>query len=138
VLVGSLLSALVTTADAASPLPFKVIVHPGVTGKSVKRQVLGDIFLRRVGTWGDGSPVSPVDLLSDSPTRRAFIKEVLGLSAFEVQQYWVAQMSRGRVPPPTRKSEDEVIAFVAANRGAIGYVAGATPVPDTVKVLAVE
>jgi len=47
-------------------------------------------------------------------------------------------MSRGRIPPPAKKSEEELMAFVAQNPGAIGYVSGATAVPDTVRVLQID
>lgn len=55
-----------------------------------------------------------------------------------MQQYWVAQMSKGKIPPPVVKSDDEVIAFVASNPGAVGDVSETATTPDTVKVLAIE
>ena len=84
-----------------------------------------------------GRPISPVELLSTATAPRLHPGGA-GLSALAVLQYWVAQMSRGRIPPPAKKSEEELMAFVAQNPGAIGYVSGATAVPDTVRVLQID
>ncbi len=135
---GLLLSCLPPPASAASVTPVKVIVNPSVSGKNVKKLVVGEIFLGRVARWNDGGPITPVDLSLTSPVRLGFIRGVLGLSALDVHQYWVRELSRGRVPPSVKKSEDDVIAFVASTPGAIGYVAETTPTPDTVKVLTVD
>lgn len=129
---------VVCASDAAPKLPFKVIVHSGVSGKSVTKELLKEVFLRRTLRWGDGTPIAPVDLLSSSAARSAFNREVLALSALDVQRYWVLQMSQGRVPPPAKKTEDEVIAFVASTPGAIGYVSDTTPTPETVRELQVH
>ncbi len=137
-LAALLLLCSAVAAAAASRLPFKVIVHPGVTGKSVTKALLKEIFLRTTVKWGDETPIAPVDLLSSSPARQAFNQEVLALSALDVQRYWVLQMSKGRVPPPAKKTEEEVIAFVASTPGAIGYLSDTTPTPHTVKALQVE
>lgn len=125
-------------ASAATDLPFKVIVNASVQGKRIPRETLKDIFLRKTIRWGDGTSSQPVDLGLTSPVRLEFIKSVLGYSALAVQQYWVSQITKGSLPPPVKKSEEEVIAFVASKPGAIGYVSAATPTPDTIKVLEIE
>jgi len=126
-------------AEAAAPaVAVKLIVNPSVSGKSIKKSTVGEVFLRRVEKWGDGTPIKPVDQISNSPARVAFNRGVLGVSALDVQQYWVGQISRGRTPPPVMKSEEQVIAFVTANAGAIGYVSAAASIPDTVRVLEIE
>jgi len=128
----------ITLAEAVSQGTIKVIANPNVPGKSIQKQTLGHIFLRRVDKWGNGAPIKPVDQLSSSPIRTAFNRSVLGFSPLEVQQYWVAQMSKGKIPPPVVKSDDDVIAFVASNPGAIGYVSETATTPDAVKVLEIE
>jgi ABC-type phosphate transport system substrate-binding protein len=131
--------ALLLLARALTPAPvratsFKVIIHPTVPGNTIKKQVLADVFLMKVQKWGDGSPIKAVDLSLTSPVRLAFASSVLGFSAFQLNQYWRQEVAKGRVPPPVKQSEDEVIAFVAATPGAIGYVADATSIPGTVKI----
>jgi ABC-type phosphate transport system substrate-binding protein len=115
-----------------------VIVHAGVAGKSAPKRLLADIFLRRAVRWGDGAAIRPVDLSLTTPVRKGFTRIILGLSSLELQQHWRSAISRGITPPPVKPSEEEVIAFVASNPGAIGYVADSTPTPETVKVLSVE
>lgn len=137
-LVGVLLSCPAPPASAAPVTPFKIVVSPGVPGKSIKKQILAQIFLRTAIKWGDGTPIKPVDLSLTSPLRSGFSRVVLGFTALDVQHYWSREISRGNIPPPVKQSDDEVIAFVAANPGAIGYVAEATPTPETVKLLELE
>jgi hypothetical protein len=67
-----------------------------------------------------------------------FGNEVLGMTTLEMSQYWRRQMARGKVPPSIEESDDEVLAFVAANPGAIAYVAADTPTPSTVKVIQID
>jgi ABC-type phosphate transport system substrate-binding protein len=124
-------------APAAEPA-FKVIVNASVQGTRIQRETLKDIFLRKTVRWGDGSPTQPVDLGLTSPVRLAFIDHVLGLTAVAVQQYWVSQITKGVQPPPVKKTEQEVVAFVAAQPGAIGYVSAAAPTPESVRVLEIE
>jgi ABC-type phosphate transport system substrate-binding protein len=124
-------------ADAAATT-IKVIAHPGVPGKTIPKSLLADIFLRRSVKWSDGNAIQPVDQVSSAPARVAFTRSVLGLSALDVQQYWVSQISKGKTPPPVKKTEEEVIAFVADTAGGIGYVAEGTTVPSTVRVLSID
>jgi len=126
-------------ADATTTATtIKVIAHPGVPGKSIPKSMLADIFLRRSLKWSDGNSIQPVDQMSSAPARVAFTRVVLGFSALDVQQYWVSQIAKGKVPPPVKKTEEEVIAFVADTAGAIGYIAEGTAVPTTVRVLPIE
>jgi ABC-type phosphate transport system substrate-binding protein len=41
------------------------------------------------------------------------------------------------MPPPVKTSDEEIVAFVASTPGAIGYVSSGTPLPDTVREIAV-
>ena len=66
--------------------------------------------------------------MKSSATRAAFSKAILGRPVSAVETYWQQQIFSGKeVPPTTKANDDEVIAFVKANAGAIGYVsAGAS------------
>jgi ABC-type phosphate transport system substrate-binding protein len=126
-------------ARAAEGTPaYKVIVHPSVTGRSVPRAVLAQVYLGSVTRWGDGQTIAPVDLSSTSPVRKAFSEEVLGLSVDGVRVHWLRRISAGQRPPLSKASDDEVIAFVAAQKGAVGYVSAAAPLPATVQPLAIQ
>jgi hypothetical protein len=45
-------------------------------------------------------------------------------------------MAKRRVlPPPSKASDEEVLAFVASRKGAIGYVSAGVEIPPDVKVI---
>src|SRR5262245_14851240 len=135
--VGLLAAALAARAQGQTA-GVKIIVNPTVAGKSLKKSLLADIFLKRAERWGGGALIRPVDQISSSPARQAFNERMLGFSTLDVQQYWAVQITRGKAPPPVMKTEEQVIAFVAGNAGAIGYLAPGTPIPETVRVVEVE
>jgi ABC-type phosphate transport system substrate-binding protein len=117
---------------------FVVIVHPSVTGSSIRRADLGGLFLKKVSRWGSGGGLAvPVDQSGTSPVRSAFSEGVLRQPVAQVVQYWQKQMfSAARLaPPPVKASDAEVIEFVAKNPGSVGYVASGTPLPPDVKTL---
>jgi ABC-type phosphate transport system substrate-binding protein len=132
-----LFSALVVLpASAARPDGFQVVVHPTVEGTEISRSVLADIYKKDIIRWGDQVRIQPVDQSSETSVRQAFLRDVLGQSFGEVQGFWRQRMATDRqVPPPTRASDEEVLAFVASKKGAIGYVSAAVEVLDDVKVL---
>jgi hypothetical protein len=78
----------------------------------------------------------PVDQSAATPLRRAFCASVMGLSIGELQMYWQRRVAADRVfPPPTKASDQEVLEYVAAHAGAIGYVGSGVEIPDGVKVI---
>lgn len=125
-------------AEQARPT-WVVIVHPknGVT--TLERKFVEDAFLKKLASWPGGDSIRPADLASDSATRRAFSTDVLRKSVEEVRRYWQQRIFSGReVPPPEFPNDDEVIKFVAAHEGGIGYVSGGANVGSSVKVVTVR
>lgn len=133
-----LVALLQGPAPADGPASFQVICHPSVPGTKVSRQVLSDVFLKRTGRWGDGTPIALVERSVTSPLRADFSRRILNLSVAEVQIYWSKAMRDGVRPPTAKGSDEEVIAFVAGKPGAIGYVAAGIALPADVKVLEVQ
>ena len=133
----ALASSLAIVPSAAAE-PFTVIVNARVQGRSITKETLAQIFLGRIARWGDGRPITAVDLSATSAVRASFSQAVLGLTVVNVRGYWLREISAGRWPPKTRSSDDEVIAFVAASPGGIGYVSGAAALPSTVKAVVVQ
>ncbi len=125
---------------AAAADSFVVIVHPSVTGASIRRADLGAVFLKKASRWtGGGGLAQPVDQSGTSPVRIAFSEGVLRQPVAQVVQYWQKQMfSSARLsPPPVKGTDAEVIAFVAKNAGAVGYVAAGTALPPEVRTITV-
>jgi ABC-type phosphate transport system substrate-binding protein len=138
------LAVLVVAVLAASAAPvasaearFRVIVHPQVKGSQIPRAALSSLFLTRGARWGDGSWAKPVDQSLRSSLRVSFSNDVLQQDVMEIQVYWQREIAKGHVPPPVRSSDEEIVAYVASTPGAIGYVSPTTPLPDTVREVAV-
>ena len=90
---------------------------------AISRSELARIFQKKVGRLPCGEEAAPVDLRRLAGVRDAFSKAVHGRSASRIELYWQRQVLSGRGTPPTRKRTDaEVVAWVKAHAGAIGYV----------------
>ena len=71
-----------------------------------------------------------------SEVRKEFTNAVLGQSLMGVKNHWQQQIFAGRAaPPPVKETEAEVVAFVAATPGAIGYVSTSASLSSGVKVI---
>ncbi len=133
-LVGLASRALATEAEAG----FQVIVHPSVAGKTITKAALADIFMGKAHRWADGRDVLPVDLSATSPVREAFSRACLGMPTEGVRLYWMRRISSGAQPPLSRKTDEDVIAYVAGHPGAVGYIATGLALPETVKAVVIR
>jgi ABC-type phosphate transport system substrate-binding protein len=122
---------------ASAEANYRVIVHPGVKGNQIPRATLTSIFLKQAPKWGDGSPVQPVDQSMRSPVRQSFAADVLQRPLVELQMFWSRRMATGVTPPPVKQTDADVVAYVAATPGSIGYVSAATALPDSVRPIAI-
>jgi ABC-type phosphate transport system substrate-binding protein len=138
--------ALATSVTAPQPQAaaagFKVVVAGANPIASFERDELAKIFLKSVTRWKDGREIVPVDQSGRSEVRTEFTRDVLqkaGMGRISaVEAFWQQQIYSGRgVPPAIKASDAEVLAFVAANPGAIGYVS-ATAETTGVKVVEVR
>jgi ABC-type phosphate transport system substrate-binding protein len=112
-----LLPAAVAAAD------FVVVVNSAVPVSSLSRSEASRLFLRSSTQWPNGEHVKPVDLAKGSPVRAAFTKEILGRSPGAIEQYWTQAVFSGRaVPPPEKRTDNEILSYVRETPGAIGYV----------------
>jgi ABC-type phosphate transport system substrate-binding protein len=132
------IALVAAAASAGAAQEFQVIVHPSVQGTRITRANLSALFTGRTAEWGDRAQARPVDQSVKAPVRRAFTTSVIGLSMGELQMYWQRRVTADHVfPPPVKDSDEQVVRYVAANAGAIGYVGPDTPIPEGVKVIAV-
>jgi ABC-type phosphate transport system substrate-binding protein len=125
-LVSFLLSAPPPAASDAGPA-YVLVVSSAHPSGAVKRRELARIFLKKSTRWEDGTAALPVDQSAAAVVRSSFTHDVMrteGLGQLSsVVGYWQQQLFSGAgAPPPIKGSDAEVVAFVAANKGAVGYV----------------
>lgn len=128
ILAASALLALggLTAADTTSRPGngYQIIVNPANQIESVDRSFLSNVYLKKVITWRNDWTVRPVQLSKRFALRDQFTREILKKSPSQLRSYWNRQIFSGKaVPPPDLESQEEVISYVLANKGAIGYVA---------------
>lgn len=134
-IVGALLLAGSSLWAAATE--FRVVVNRENPVSAVTRDELSDLFLKKVTSWSSGTHALPVDQ-AEGAVRWAFARDIHHRSAAAIRAYWQQRIFSGRdVPPPERENDEDVLAFVRRNPGAVGYVSAAAAT-DGVKVLEVR
>lgn len=130
--------ALPGPASGARTDAVKIIVNDSNEVDGLTRAEISRYFLKKVSMWSDGTPLEPVDLTEEDRTRELFSSSILRKRVGAVKAYWQQMIFSGRaVPPPEKRSERDVIAFVDARPGAIGYISADTTVGEGVKVVRV-
>lgn len=125
-------------ADPHAVAGYRVIVNVANAVDAVDRHFLSDAFLKKTTRWGNDVLIRPVDLASDSASRRAFSEDVMKKSVGAVKSYWQQMVFSGRnVPPPELEADAEVVRFVVHNPGGLGYVSPSADVTG-VKPIAVR
>jgi ABC-type phosphate transport system substrate-binding protein len=115
---------------------FVVVVNAANPESSADAETLSAVFLKQRKKWPNGERVVPVDQSLLSALRSFFVTAVFGQQSSAIQAYWEGEVSAGRdSPPAVRSGDEEVLAFVAANVGAIGYVDRGAKLPPKVKLL---
>ncbi len=138
-LVSLLALGLAAGPTLAQSAAYRVVVNATNATSTLPRAELARLFLKKSSAWPDGRGAQPVDLGENSPARRAFSKAVLDRDVPAVRAYWQQQIFSGRgVPPPEKTSDADVLAYVRANPGAVGYVSTGADLGASVKELRVE
>ena len=127
-----------TPARSEDSAGFKVIIHGDNPTVELEADLIARIFRKKVRRWSHDVRVVPVDLKRDSPIREAFTRAVHKKSVTAIVGYWQRMIfGRGEKPPEEKATEEEVLALVRADPGAIGYVSAGKTLGDGVKELQV-
>ncbi|MDP9121521.1 MAG: hypothetical protein M3O15_09170 [Acidobacteriota bacterium] len=122
----------------AGAVDFVVVINAANSTTILPASEVSNMFLHKTMRWKFGEKILAVDLPEDSPLRESFSKTIHGKSTSAVKAYWQRLIFSGRdVPPPEKASTAEVLAYVRANSGAVGYVGAGTQLGDGVKILRV-
>jgi ABC-type phosphate transport system substrate-binding protein len=131
------LAAAALPADVATG--FKIVVNAANPTTALSRDQIARLFLKKTTSWPGGQTAVPIDQPTSAGPRHAFTKGVLQQDTDDVVAYWNREIFSGRGRPPfTKGSDADVIAFVRANPGAVGYVAADATLGDGVKVLKIQ
>ena len=134
--IGLAFLAFVLTTAAASAEELAVIVHPANTTASLDAKAVKAHFLKTQSAWGSGDRVRPVDQSDTTPKRAAFLAKVLGMSASELERYWLERQYANADSPPAKAPDDAtVIRIVKTFKGAIGFVSKEAATREGVKTV---
>jgi len=114
-----------------------VIVNPASSVSKATSGEIEKVFMGKTSSIS-GKAVSPVDQKAKSTARADFSDKILGKAVKKVTDFWKKQVFSGKGQPPKQLADDaKVIAWVAENEDAIGYVS-ADAVSSKVKVVSVD
>ena len=135
-LIGLATLPVFAAEPAATSESVVMIGHKEITDV-LTRDDVKQIFLGRMTRWKDDTKITFV-LLSESSVYETFLKEYIDKTIFQYTNYWKKQVftGKGRMPK-TFDSSAELIEFVAATEGAIGFVAAQETIPETVIILTI-
>jgi ABC-type phosphate transport system substrate-binding protein len=140
-LLAGLAALLALAAGAPRPAAaadFVVVINAANPQASLPAAEVSNMFLQKTHQWGSGERVRAVDLPESSAARESFSRAIHGRPTSAVKAYWQRMIFSGvDTPPPEKLTPADVLAYVKANPGAIGYVPAGTPLPDGVKALKV-
>ena len=123
--------SLLLLPSLAQGAGFRVVVNKDNPTTTISSEDLSALMMKKTPRWSDGTPVVPVDQVESTAARAAFTTTVLRKSPAAVKSYWRQQIFSGRETPPVEKRNDEeVLRYVRANRGAVGYVSEGASVGD--------
>lgn len=116
--------ALSTAPEAAQAQQgYVVIVNEVNEVSEISAADLSAMYLKKTRRWPSGQEVLPVDLSDNQSTRESFSLAVHGKSTSAIKAYWQKMIFSGKAVPPVEKTVDQdVIAYVRATPGAVGYV----------------
>jgi hypothetical protein len=111
------------TTVPLSAQEFKVIVNAANSTADLPAAVASKFFPKEAPAFPNGTPATPVDQAKSTSVRVGFSKRVSGRPVAAIETYWPPPIHSGKeVLPASTATDDDVIAFVKATPGGIGYV----------------
>jgi ABC-type phosphate transport system substrate-binding protein len=133
------LAALALVSARPVEAQYVVIVNAASSVTTISKDDLSKVFQKKSRNLPDGTEAVPVDLDKSSAVREAFSQAVHGRGVAQIEAYWQQQIFAGKdVPPDAKATDAEVIAFVGATAGGIGYVSSGATLGSGVKQVTVQ
>jgi len=124
-------------AAQATGAELMVIANSDVAASEVDRVTLQAIFLGKKTQWEDGAGIVPVNL-KKGPVYQEFLKAIVKRNPAQYRSFWRRAIFTGTgSPPKSFATEEEIVEFVRASPGGVGYIDASTP-HEGVKVLSIQ
>ena len=113
---------------------FVLVVNKANPDAQVSSNLAKKIFLGKKSSWSDGTRIKIV-VQKNPELHEVFVKQVVKKSGPQFLTYWKKALFTGiGTPPPVLEGDEAVKSYVAANRGAVGYISS-NSLDDQVKQL---
>lgn len=123
VFASAFLVCAATAGATAKAEPLVVIVNPASGVDAMTRSEVASVFMARDRKLAPGVTALPLDVAGEAQERRQFYGSLVGKTVSEINAYWARLLFTGRATPPQQVDKAaDVLATVAANKSAIGYV----------------
>ncbi|MCJ8345081.1 hypothetical protein MJH12_06045 [bacterium] len=100
-----------------------ILVNTKVPLEEFSRKELKRVFLGKQTLWKNDKVILPCYQYNNDATDRVFFKNILRRSHSRFKRYWLKRLFSGNgIQPSEFESADEILEFVASNRGAVCYV----------------
>lgn len=114
-----------------------VVVHPS-NDAALDAKIVQRIFLGKEKKFSNGKEILPLNQAPSSAARGSFDTDTLGRSSTQIAAYWSKLVFTGKgIPPKELDNDAAVLAIVADNPNAIGYMDSAS-VSGAVKVISLN
>ena len=123
-----LIAGLAAVASLAAPVHaadprYWIVIHPDNPHETLSRDQVSRLFLKKTTKWPDGTAATPIDLVLKVAAREEFSRDIHRRSADAIKKYWQQMIFSGKAAPPAEAAtEEDVLAQVRSDPGAIGYV----------------
>ncbi|MDX2111994.1 MAG: hypothetical protein SFY80_17335 [Verrucomicrobiota bacterium] len=112
-----------------------VVANKKLSAETINTDTLKAVFMGKKVGWDSTSTRVVVVLLKEGPTHEAFVQAVAGQSGSQFSSYWRRLfMTGGGSAPKIFETEAELVKFVAATDGAIGYTDAANAGADVLVI----
>ena len=122
-LLSPLMVLLLMAGSGAAHAELVVVVNPKSGVDKLSRDEVTNIFLGRFRQLPGGMAAQPIDLPTAQGEKASFYRLLVNKELAEINAYWARLVFSGRTSPPRLGGGNEdVLRYVAATPGGIGYL----------------
>ena len=131
---GSDVALILSDLGGAAGEEIIIIVNKEISLNHLDLNTVIDIYTNQKTKWGSGEKIH-LSMLRKGPVHDQFSNQIIGIAPQKLVRIWKKVIFTGLgTPPKVVDTEAELIKYVAATKGAIGYIRASTPF-ENVKAL---